>query len=152
MAAFKALVEWLDRSGCVNTLVNAEVATPGTAESFLEVSHLVKTRPAHAITASALCVLQQSTYDDYRAALLKSEVPLEFEVWSGEMASTQPQFNYWSQVLGIDVVIGPLGPTWLVKLCVNELAPIITNLLYLPNSNTFSDWRRTCHVSLVKTS
>ena len=37
--------------------------------------------------------------------------------------------------------------------------PLITKLkdktyqlLYLPNSNTFSDWRRTCHVSLVKVS
>ena len=28
-----------------------------------------------------------------------------------------------------------------------------TNIFVIPpNSNTFSDWRRTCHVSLVKTS
>ena len=26
------------------------------------------------------------------------------------------------------------------------------NFVIPPNSNTFSDWRRTCHVSLVKTS
>ena len=28
----------------------------------------------------------------------------------------------------------------------------INNIVIPPNSNTFSDWRRTCHVSLVKTS
>ena len=93
MAAFKVLGEWLDGSGWVNALIDADVATPGTAESFLKVSHLAKTRRAHEITAVALYVLQQSAYDHYKAALPTFEAPLEFNAWCGKMASTQHQFR-----------------------------------------------------------
>ena len=31
-------------------------------------------------------------------------------------------------------------------------SPLLRSVVIPPNSNTFSDWRRTCHVSLVKTS
>ena len=105
MAAFKVQGEWLDGSGWVNALVDADVVTPGTAESFLKVSHLAKTRRAHEITAAALYILQQSAYDHYKAALSTSEVPLEFSAWCGKMASTQPQFSFWSQVLELEILI-----------------------------------------------
>ena len=105
MAAFKVLGEWLDGSGWVNALIDADVATPGTAESFLKVSHLAKTRRAHEITAAALYVLQQSAYDHYKATLPTSEAPLEFNAWCGKMASTQPQFTFWSQVLELEILI-----------------------------------------------
>ena len=93
MAAFKVLGEWLDGSGWVNALIDADVATPGTAESFLKVSHLAKTRRTHEITAAALYILQQSAYDHYKAALPTFEAPLEFNAGGGKMASTQPQFR-----------------------------------------------------------
>ena len=81
------------------------VATPGTAESFLKVSHLARTRRAHKITASVLYVLQQSAYDHYKATLPASEVPLEFNTWCVKMVSTQPQFSFWSQVLELEILI-----------------------------------------------
>jgi len=59
IAAFKALGEFLYGSGWVNALVNADIASPGTAESFVKVSHLAKARRAHEITAATLYVLQQ---------------------------------------------------------------------------------------------
>ena len=77
----------------------------GTAESFLKVSHLAKTRRAHEITAAALYVLQQSAYDHYKAVLPRSEAPLELNAWCGKMASTQPQFTFWSQVLELEILI-----------------------------------------------
>jgi len=95
-AAFKALGEFLDGSGWVNALVNADIASPGTAESFLRVSHLAKARRAHQITAAALYVLQQSAYNDYKAA---------FSAWCSKVASIQPQFSFWSQVLELKVLV-----------------------------------------------
>lgn len=63
--------------GWVNALVGTDLATPRTAESFSKVSHLARTRRAQEIKATALYVLQQSTYDQYKATLPASEVPLE---------------------------------------------------------------------------
>lgn len=42
IAAFKALGEFLDGSGWVKALLNADTASSGTAESFVKVSHLSK--------------------------------------------------------------------------------------------------------------
>lgn len=72
MSGFKILNDLLDGSEWVNALVNADVATPCTAESFLKVSHLAGKRRAHDITAAALHVLQQLAHDDYRSTLLAS--------------------------------------------------------------------------------
>ena len=58
MSGFKIFGDLLDGSGWVNALVNADIATPGTAESFLKVSHLARTRRAHEITAASLYGLQ----------------------------------------------------------------------------------------------
>ena len=76
MVGLKALGEWLDGSGWVGALSEADVATPGTAESFLKVSHLAKTRRAHQVTAAALHVPRQSAYDECEAALPTTEQSL----------------------------------------------------------------------------
>ena len=57
MAATKCIGEWLNGSGWVTALVNAGIANAGTAESFLKVSHVARTRHAHKITAAAMYVL-----------------------------------------------------------------------------------------------
>ena len=40
MAALKMLGDWLDSGGWVNTLVQAHIMMPGTADSFLQVATL----------------------------------------------------------------------------------------------------------------
>ena len=44
MAALKTLCDCLRRSGWVQALVQAEIATPGTADSFLRAAHITRTR------------------------------------------------------------------------------------------------------------
>ncbi|KAK3734698.1 hypothetical protein QZH41_002108 [Actinostola sp. cb2023] len=106
MAAFKALGQLLDGTGWVNTLVNADIASSGTAESFLKVSHLARTRRAHQVTAAALYNLQQQAYDAYKASAQNSTMSsLVFEAWCQQMASEQPQFHFWSQVLEFQSLI-----------------------------------------------
>ena len=52
IAALKKLGDWLRGSGSVQPLVQAEIATPGTADSFLLAAHVTRTRRAHQITAT----------------------------------------------------------------------------------------------------
>ena len=59
--------------------VQAENATVGTADSLHKASHVMRTRKAHQITASALYILQHSAYDHYSHTCLKS--PVDFEAW-----------------------------------------------------------------------
>ena len=105
MAAFKTLGELLDGSGWVSALVNAEIATPGTAESFLKASHLARTRHAHQVTAAALFILMKSAYEKYTGTLPTPCVPLDFKAWHEKMVSDQPQFFFWSQVLELEVLV-----------------------------------------------
>jgi len=47
MAAFKTIGNLLDSNGWSGTLVEANCATPGTADSFLRITHVTRTRRAH---------------------------------------------------------------------------------------------------------
>ena len=57
MAALKAIGNLLDGGGWGSALVQAGVATPGTADSFCRVTHVTRSRRAHQITAGSLFVL-----------------------------------------------------------------------------------------------
>lgn len=54
LASLKAIGDWLEGSGWTNSLVQAEVTTPGTADSFLKAAHVSRTRHAHQVTAAVL--------------------------------------------------------------------------------------------------
>ena len=65
LAALKAIGNWLEGSGWTNALVQAEVTTPGTADSFLNAAHVSRTRHAHEVTAATLDILMHKAYDTY---------------------------------------------------------------------------------------
>ncbi|GFO32930.1 hypothetical protein PoB_005943500 [Plakobranchus ocellatus] len=54
MASLATIGDLLDGSGWTHALTQANIATPGTAESFLKTAHVTRTRHAHQVTASAL--------------------------------------------------------------------------------------------------
>ena len=87
MAALKTLDDWLRGSGWVQALVQAEIATPGKADSFLRAAHGTRTRRAHQITATALHILQHPAYE--RHPLLES-FRLDFE---GDVSDSD--FSSW---------------------------------------------------------
>ena len=59
MAALKTPGNWLRGGGWVQ----AEIATPGTANFFLRAAHVTRTGKAHQITATALHILQHRAYE-----------------------------------------------------------------------------------------
>ena len=54
MAALKSLGTLLEDSGWTSAIVEAGLASSGTAESFLTASSVTKTRQAHQITSCTL--------------------------------------------------------------------------------------------------
>lgn len=80
MATLKTLGDWLNGSGWVQALVQADITTPGTADSFLQAAHVTRTRRVHQVTLAVLYILKCRAYDDYTACC----VPEKFMgLWSG---------------------------------------------------------------------
>ena len=57
MTALKTLGDWLHGSVWVQALVQTDITTVGTADSYLKASHVTRTRCAHKVTAAALYIL-----------------------------------------------------------------------------------------------
>jgi len=102
MAALKTIGDWLQGSGWAQALVQAEIATAGTADSLYRAVHVMRTRRAHQITAAALYILQQHAYHRYST---NSQSPMEFEVWCNQRKQSCPQFQFWATTLELELCI-----------------------------------------------
>ena len=81
MVALKTIGDWLWGNGWAQALVQAEIATAGTADSFYRASHVMRTRRAHQITAAALHILKHQVYDHCNTARAEDgQIPADFEV------------------------------------------------------------------------
>jgi hypothetical protein len=105
MAAFRALGTWLADSGWVPAIVQAEIATPGTADSFLKVAHVTKTRHAHQVTAASLSILKHKAYQVYITDLPDEEPELAYKAWEQKHVTDCPLFQYWSLTLKLQLII-----------------------------------------------
>ena len=75
IASLATIGDFLDGSGWTYDLAQANIATPGTAESFLKTTHVTRTKHAHQVTVSALSILLHTAYDAY------SYEPRSFDEW-----------------------------------------------------------------------
>ena len=105
MAAFKTIGNWLDGRGWTSALVEADITTPGTADSFLKASHLTRTRHAHQVTASSLNILMHRSYDKYKDSLSPNDTPDVFDAWRSRRIQENPQFEYWATTLEYELII-----------------------------------------------
>ncbi len=93
MAALRSIGTSLVDCGWTGCLVEAGSASSGTAEPFLTVSSVTRTRQAHQITActSSLFKPRKAVYvQDYSGASLK--FILSFEDWCNQRRLEKPQF------------------------------------------------------------
>jgi len=97
MAFWNTVGDYLEGSGWVSVLTQSGVALSGTAESFLNASHLMKTRIAHQVNALALAVLQE------RAFLKIGNSFSTQQEWKESMKQTCPMFLYWDTVLSLEL-------------------------------------------------
>ena len=106
MAAMTSLGTLLHGSGWTGALVEAGVASSGTAESFLSAASVTRTRQMHQVTASSLYKLLRTAYTDYCAEKANNnEQALEFEEWCDLRRQQSPQFHFWHMVLSMELVI-----------------------------------------------
>ncbi|CAG2254404.1 unnamed protein product [Mytilus edulis] len=95
MAAFKTFGSWLEDSEWTSVLENAQVTSPGTADSSLKASPVTTTRRTHQVTAYTLYRLLSNAYCQYKDVLRYDEVILEFEEWCLELSKQSPHFKFW---------------------------------------------------------
>ena len=106
MVAPKTVGDWLQGSGWVQALVQAEITSAGKADSFLRASHMSRTRKAHQVTAAALYILQLHTYNHYIDQLGDDcEEQLEFDDWCQQNAEICQQFLCWITALQLEVTV-----------------------------------------------
>ena len=105
MAAFKTIGSLLDSSGWTGALVQANVATPGTAKSFLWVTHVTHTRRAHQITAGSLYHLLQKAYLAYCSSLGEEHNQSPLADWCSSRAELYPQFKFWLLILQLKLAV-----------------------------------------------
>ena len=94
MAALNVIGDRLEDSSWVEALVQAKVASAGTAESFLKATHVTRTRHAHQVTASCLYILLKKSYASYLELSEPGDQHQAFEEWCVKCKQEAPQFNF----------------------------------------------------------
>lgn len=108
MAILKVLGDWLEDSGWTSALVQADIASSGTAGSFIKASHVTKTRHAHQITVASVHTLLHQAYDKYKSEAIVLETEheiLPLEHWCEKRAQQSVQFDYWLKTLSLEIVL-----------------------------------------------
>ncbi|KAG7163101.1 hypothetical protein Hamer_G002176 [Homarus americanus] len=97
--------DWLEGSGWVEALVQAEIATPGSADSFLRAAHITHTKRAHQITAAALYILQKRAYNHFCLREVDhTEYLPKFNAWCKKREEDTPLFQYWATGLELELL------------------------------------------------
>ena len=102
MACFSTLGNLLNGSGWTHALTQANIATSGTADSFLAAAHVTRTRHAHQIAACALSILLHKAYENYT---YEESVPDSFDEWCSKRVEISPQFQYWHMIMRFELLV-----------------------------------------------
>jgi hypothetical protein len=102
MALWSTCGDLLESSGWTEALTEASVATSGTADSFLKVTHLTRTRHAHQVTSLALYKLQREAFLQRNGQKYSED---DFNKWRLEMNEKSPTFHFWDMILKLETSI-----------------------------------------------
>ena len=102
----QVLGDWLDDSGWTSALLQGDIASTGTADSFIKASHVTKTRHAHQVTAASLHTLLHRAYAEYVSEANAAETDImSMEQWCAMRAQQSVQFNYWLKTLSLEILL-----------------------------------------------
>ena len=104
-AFLKTLGSLLEDSGWTAALVDADVATAGTADSFIKVANIKRTRKAHQVTVSSLYALLQSAYAKYQQDLDDDDCALSPDDWCAQKVLQVPQFHFWYLTMQLELLL-----------------------------------------------
>ena len=98
--------DWLDGSGWISALlVQVNIASTGTADSFINVSHVTKTRHAHQVTAASIHILLHRAYTEYKSEVATETDVLSLEQWCEKRAQQSVYFDYWLKTLSLEITM-----------------------------------------------
>lgn len=106
MTALKSIGSMLAGSGWTSALVEADVASSGTADSFLSATNVTKTCQAHQVTACSLFQLLKEVYSSYLAEHSDGdEEASSFVEWCDSQKKESPQFAFWFSIRNMELTI-----------------------------------------------
>ena len=97
MTLLKALSDLLDGSGWTTAIVQSDIASPRSADSFLKVNGVKKTAHVYQVTACALYRLLHEYNAEYQISQQENIAAL-FEEWCERRAEESPQIYFWQLV------------------------------------------------------
>ena len=100
MEIMRVLGHLLNGSGWIHILNKAQVCGPGNHESFLNAACVKKTRHAHQVTAAALYMLQQESYEQFCDA---TENPPSIKEWRVQRNTSSTHFFFWDLILNLQI-------------------------------------------------
>ena len=103
LAALTVLGDLLKDSRWTSALVQAGVATAGTADAFLKAAHISCTWRARQITASALHQSIKEAYLEYVTSMEAGIEPSSLKDWCKQ--NSQPMFKFWFTVLQLQLYV-----------------------------------------------
>ena len=105
MTFLKAIGGWLEGSGWTAAPSEVNVASTGTADSFLKATSVTRTRRAHQVTASSLYVLLTKAYMSYKEGLESEAEVVSFNDWCLKKVAAVPQFHFWYLTLQLELLL-----------------------------------------------
>ena len=104
LALWNTIGDFLEDSGWTAALTESGVATAGKADSFLNASHLTRTRRVHQVTLLALAKLQHEAWATFLASSPESN-EASFNTWRQHMISKSPTFQFWDIVMDFEIMV-----------------------------------------------
>ena len=101
MALWNTLGDVLEGSGWTAALTQADVASSGTADSYLKATHLTRTRHAHQVTLLTLHKLRQVAFMLTDGSNDEESV----KAWRNNMQKNSPTFMYWDLIMRYETLI-----------------------------------------------
>ena len=101
MALWNTVGDLLDGSGWTVALAEARVASAGTADSFLKVTHLTRTRHARQVTLLTLRNLLKEAFFKNKG----SADGHSFMAWRISMTEAYPTFKFWDLIERLETLI-----------------------------------------------
>ena len=99
----KCLSNWLEGSCWTMAVTNSGIASGGTADSFLKMSHLGRTKNAYQLTVAVLYILLDHAYVLYEGRTLDDEI-VHFPIWKENLSKWTTSICLLVLELGLSVI------------------------------------------------